>query len=407
MDTFFCSKCGHATGQAKETEAGVFCPQCGGRMERESIRQENVQQRITQSHPLTPKAASSDQELKRYPVKFTGSAGEYFRIWIVNTFLTVITLGIYAAWAKVRTRRYFYKNTLLEGHAFDYTANPVAILKGYLILAFGLILYNVLIRFSKPQYALALLGLFFLTFPILIHKSLRFFAHNSVYRNIRFRFSGGAGKSYKIYMLFPLLIPLTLGLIAPYWAFLRKQYFYGYIGYGTSTNSFQAKPGPFYKVYILTALVGIGLAVLVGGGFAMVIPPLVKSAGAAVPPKMIIAFAIPVYLGMIIAFTGIQQYLFAWTTNYCFTSSQLGLLQFESTLHAGRLVWIRISNIIAIIFSLGLLAAWAKVRHTRYLFDNLTVLAAGDLNEFASAAEPEEGAYGDAATEFFDLEIAF
>ncbi|PON14444.1 hypothetical protein C2W62_29035, partial [Candidatus Entotheonella serta] len=41
-----------------------------------------------------------------------------------------ITLGIYNAWAKVRTRQYFYAHTLLDGHAFDYLANPIAILKG-------------------------------------------------------------------------------------------------------------------------------------------------------------------------------------------------------------------------------------------------------------------------------------
>jgi uncharacterized membrane protein YjgN (DUF898 family) len=60
---------------------------------------------------------------------------------------------------------------------------------------------------------------------------------------------------------------------------------------------------------------------------------------------------------MLIVVTGIQQYVFAWTTNYCFNSSQLGTLQFDSTLRPSKLVWIRISNIIAIVFSLGILAA--------------------------------------------------
>jgi uncharacterized membrane protein YjgN (DUF898 family) len=46
------------------------------------------------------------------------------------------------------------------------------------------------------------------------------------------------------------------------------------MGYGTSTNSFQAKPGPFYKVYILAALAGIGFVILISIGFAVVISPL-------------------------------------------------------------------------------------------------------------------------------------
>lgn len=70
MGTFFCSHCGHATDQAKETEAGVFCPQCGWLMELEDFREENVQQQITSSLPVTVEAASFPKELKRDPIKF-------------------------------------------------------------------------------------------------------------------------------------------------------------------------------------------------------------------------------------------------------------------------------------------------------------------------------------------------
>ncbi len=37
-----------------------------------------------------------------FPLSFTGTAGDYFRIWIANIALTLLTLGIYSAWAKVR-----------------------------------------------------------------------------------------------------------------------------------------------------------------------------------------------------------------------------------------------------------------------------------------------------------------
>ena len=63
------------------------------------------------------------------PFKFTGKAGEFFAIWIVNVALTILTLGIYSAWAKVRTHQYFYGNTYLADASFRYTANPVQILK--------------------------------------------------------------------------------------------------------------------------------------------------------------------------------------------------------------------------------------------------------------------------------------
>lgn len=45
---------------------------------------------------------------------FTGTGSEYFRIWIVNLLLSIVTLGIYSAWAKVRRMKYFYRNTRLN-----------------------------------------------------------------------------------------------------------------------------------------------------------------------------------------------------------------------------------------------------------------------------------------------------
>ena len=75
------------------------------------------------------------------PFEFTGHGGEYFRIWIVNLLLTLLTLGIYSAWATVRKRRYFHGNTRLEGAEFEYLATPWMILKGRLIAVAVLILY--------------------------------------------------------------------------------------------------------------------------------------------------------------------------------------------------------------------------------------------------------------------------
>jgi uncharacterized membrane protein YjgN (DUF898 family) len=52
------------------------------------------------------------EAVTRYePFRFTGTGGEYFRIWIVNVMLSVVTFGIYSAWAKARRLQYFYRHT--------------------------------------------------------------------------------------------------------------------------------------------------------------------------------------------------------------------------------------------------------------------------------------------------------
>lgn len=39
-----------------------------------------------------------------YRLRFSGSGGEYFRVWIVNLLLSIVTLGLYTPWARRRTR---------------------------------------------------------------------------------------------------------------------------------------------------------------------------------------------------------------------------------------------------------------------------------------------------------------
>ena len=65
--------------------------------------------------------------------KFTGNGTEYFGIWMVNLLLTILTLGIYSAWAKVRRMQYFYRNTYLNEASFDYHGTAIDILKGRII----------------------------------------------------------------------------------------------------------------------------------------------------------------------------------------------------------------------------------------------------------------------------------
>ena len=70
---------------------------------------------------LSPEVKSVDKAKEQAPLmqghaselslEFHGSAREYFRIWIVNLCLTLLTFGIFSAWAKVRKKRFAYSHT--------------------------------------------------------------------------------------------------------------------------------------------------------------------------------------------------------------------------------------------------------------------------------------------------------
>lgn len=146
------------------------------------------------------------------PVVFRGRTSEYFGIWIVNLLLSIMTLGIYSAWAKVRRKKYFYNNTLIDGVGFDYHANPVAILKGR-IIAFVLYLVFVFASGTHPAVSVVLSILLFIAVPWIIVRALKFNARNSSHRGLRFDFDGQYRDAALIFLGFPLLLGSVIGLI--------------------------------------------------------------------------------------------------------------------------------------------------------------------------------------------------
>ncbi len=100
-------------------------------------------------------------------LQFNGSGAEYFKIWIVNILLVLVTLGLYYPWAKVRNKRCFYANTSLEGSYFEYHATGKQLFMGYLI-AMALLIAYVAIQQVSPTGSLVVILLFFIGTPWII-----------------------------------------------------------------------------------------------------------------------------------------------------------------------------------------------------------------------------------------------
>lgn len=401
---------------------------------------ENTEDRQIQS--IQP--GHEEPEPKRFTLSFTGSGGEYFRIWIVNVALTALTLGIYGAWAKVRTRRYFYANTILDGQPFDYLARPGTILKGYLIVGGVLIVMNLLNNFV-PRFGILFSAVAISSVPYLLYKAHRFKAVNSAYRNVRFRFIGDVGGAYVAYVIFPLAALMSLmvalpvflgspggpepgavprgpavGLAAlsglvfvtayPYMVFLKRRYFHDNMAYGKTDSSFSGRSGFFYGIYV--SAVFMALLAVFGGGLLVgmtgkLVTDLFFGKSSLSSGIGTIAVALLIYAFFAFLFVFIQQYVFAGTFNYAWKHSQLGFLFFDVSLEAKNLAWIRFTNLVAIIFSLGLLIPWAKVRRVRYILSHTAVLLTGDMDAFEAAIIKDEGAVGDTAADFFDWDIGW
>ena len=91
--------------------------------------------------------APGDGDIKSdrfHPLGFSGMATAFFKIHFVNLLLTIITMGFYAPWARVRHRRYFYSNTRIMGEGLDYLARGRDLLLGWCIAVALIIVYNLI-----------------------------------------------------------------------------------------------------------------------------------------------------------------------------------------------------------------------------------------------------------------------
>ena len=83
------------------------------------------------------------QNIEAYPLEFTGSGGEYFRVWIVNVLLGIVTLGFYTPWARRRTAMYFYGHSLVAHSPLEFTAQQRKMVLGFVLLALISIAYQI------------------------------------------------------------------------------------------------------------------------------------------------------------------------------------------------------------------------------------------------------------------------
>ncbi|MBI1889591.1 MAG: DUF898 domain-containing protein [Burkholderiales bacterium] len=329
---------------------------------------------------------------------FTGSGSEYFRIWIVNLLLTILTLGIYSAWAKVRRMRYFYDNTHLAGSSFEYHGNPVSILKGRIIAVGMLGAYNALLHFSVPA-ALVLLLVIVGVGPWLAWKSLQFKLFNSGYRGIRFGFRGSLGRAYTVFLLLPLAAPFTLYFLVPLVHQQIKQFQHEESRYGSTYFSFHAGAGKFYVAYgimFLLALGGLTAAILVGlvAGFG-----IGSKEGVAIG---ITAGVIVFYLWMFMLFptflTMIQRVVWNGT--------KLGTHQFQCDMEWKRMTFIMVTNLLGIIFTFGLFTPFAKVRAMRYRLESMSMVSTEDIDSFVADNLASVSAAGEGMADILDFDLS-
>ena len=335
--------------------------------------------------------------------EFTGTASEYFRVWIVNLFFTLGTLGIYSAWAKVRKRRYLYGCTRLDGDSFDYFASPKAVLRGRIVAVAIFIGYALAGEIYPPShFAFWAVGL--LALPWLLVKAMSFNARNSAYRGLRFDFQATPRQAARLYLGLALVVVLTAGVAMPWFMARHRAFIASHHAFGTSGFRCELPARSFYRIYFLALLIVLAFAVpgVALSGYLTFLQfqnkiSLPQSLGWLVWVLPIL----PVYVGYAFAYAYAQ----ARTANLFWSRVEGDGVRFASTLAAWGLVKLYFSNVLAIACTAGMLIPWAVVRTLRYRLANFSMIVAGTPLYAGNPSLAPVGAASQELGDFFNVDV--
>ena len=370
--------------------------------------------------PTTTDNTHSSPQIIQNNGRFHGSGGEFFGIWIVNLLLTILTLGIYSAWATVRTRKYFYRNTELAGSRFDFHAKPIPILIGRIVALglFGLYSFGAYIH---EFLSIAIYMLVILAFPWLFAKSWTFRLRNTSWRGIHFDFRGQVGDLYRRLGLYILVFAALQGLflyfaIRPsehilwvlvgslilililipliYSALIDTAINNSYIG----NDKFELlnSQSQWVRLFWKTVLTYASLLAIAFGGLWFIVNSDLES-GSVILPFMIIYLL--VLLAMIVPL-GLWQ---VGKLNFLFGNTSINGTSFNAGLKVNEYIKILFTNMLITAFSLGLAYPWAAVRIARYQIEHIGLF--GDLDNFSGTKLKDRNALGEEVTSAFDMEI--
>jgi uncharacterized membrane protein YjgN (DUF898 family) len=332
---------------------------------------------------------------------FVGSAREYFGIWMVNVLLTALTFGIYLPWALVRTRQYFHGSTQLSGIAFGYHARPTQILKGRLIAVAALIAYGVTAAFY-PWFELVGMLLILPAVPWIVVRALRFGRRVVSHRHLRFGFAGTVREAFEVYIVLIIGAFLTAGALYPHALYRRRRYVVENSRFGQTGFRFDGSPSGFYDPFLRALGAAIAFAALVtGAAFASGIDlwPLLTASDTenvrAIVWVSILAAA------LFVAYS----YVSTRIENYAWSRTLLGSDRFSLDLAFGRMLWLYLSNLLAVVATFGLMIPWAQVRLARYRLSRLRLQTVAGLDHHLAARQESASAIGQEVGTAFDVDI--
>ncbi|MET0543298.1 MAG: YjgN family protein [Variovorax sp.] len=389
-------------------------------------------------------AAAARPAIEPHAVRFSGDAGEYFGVWMVNVLLTVITLGLYTPWARRRTVQYFYGHTELAGSPFEFTAPLRRMVIGFLLFAALYVAFELASRTGQNTAVSLMMVAAAALAPWVWGSAMRFRLGHTRWRGLRLQFRAGWGEVYRaswpVFALAALWLVLGFALAAlapstpatsagkmprlptvtlPMWGLgllgtaasvlclIRLEYNYRRLLVQRTEIGAQAgRWKPVYSDFVRVWLASVGVFVLSVAlivGLAALLAALTGGIAALAGSRRT---AILLVVGMI--FGGLLALFLAATPALAYREARMfqllwnnigvsDIARFRTDLRTSAFVWLRIRNSIFSVLTLGFYRPFARLKEYRMKSESVTLHLRGGLESLVGQlVQQQQDGFGDA-----------
>jgi uncharacterized membrane protein YjgN (DUF898 family) len=291
-------------------------------------------------------------------LRYHGTGGSLFGLMFVNALLTMITLGIYSAWAKNKVRQFHWSHTELDADRFAYHGTGGELFAGFLKAGFVMIGLSLAVGAlegavgGENASVWALFGIFgafyvalFVLIVFAVNSARRYRLSRTSWRGIRFSFHGEGDDFLKLMTRGTLFSIVTLSLYSPRFQHQRRAFFVENARFGSEPFMYDGKPEALFREYVKALL--------------LTIPTL-----------------------------GIYWIWYAaFKQRYFWNHTAMRGARFQSTVTGGALFALHATNLLLVLFTLGIGAPWAIARMHAFWCDNLTLVGTVDWASIQQRAQ--------------------
>jgi uncharacterized membrane protein YjgN (DUF898 family) len=393
-----------------------------------------------------------------YRLRFSGTGGEYFRVWIVNVLLSIVTLGLYTPWARRRTARWFYDHTLIASSPLEFTAPLRKMVFSFILFALLYIAYQIAAETGQETMVLFFIIAAAALAPYIWGSAMRFRLASTRWRGLQLHFAAGWKDvylaSWPIFVMaatwiainfgldalnapdplapasaapprpgsagpMPTLNPPMLGLIAvgvilSVLCIIRVEFNYKSLlvlraGIGKQHGRWKPVYSDFVRIWMATVavfLAGVALILALGFSAFYTVRALLAATQGATLILLIVFIGVSVFLGLILASAPARAYREARMFKLIWSNVGLSqIARFKCDLKHWPFVRLRLKNLLLTLLTLGFYRPFARVSEYRMKADSVTLHVKGGLDQLVGELVQQQEGIGDALADAAGLDI--